>query len=61
MHARAPQHHAPLSRAFDASLSSALAEGSHAFVWDTAEELRALVEALLLCEEKAGELLLSDL
>lgn len=58
------RQHAPLSRAFDASLSSALGqEGARAFVWDTAEELRALVEALLLlCEDDiAGELLLSDL
>ena len=44
-----------LSRALDASLSSALTEGARAFVWDTAEELRALVEALLLlCEERAA-------
>lgn len=55
------QQHPSLARAFDASLSSALAEGALAFVWDSVEELRALVEALLLCEEKAGELLLSDL
>lgn len=49
-----------LSRAFDASLSSALLEGGACvFVWDTAEELRELVEALLLlCGE---EKLLSDL
>ena len=56
------RQHPPLSRALDASLSSALTEGARAFVWDTAEELRALVEALLLlCEEKAAEVLLSDL
>ena len=46
------RQHPSLSRAFDPSLSSALAAGSRAFVWDTAEELRELVEALLLlCSE----------
>ena len=55
------RQHPTLSRAFDASLSSALAEGAHAFLWDSAEELRELVEVLLLCEERAAEVLLSDL
>ena len=45
------RQHPSLSRAFDPSLSSALAAGSRAFVWDTAEELRELVEALLLLSE----------
>ena len=55
------RQHPTLSRAFDASLSSALAEGARAFLWDSAEELRELVEVLLLCEERTAEVLLSDL